>query len=75
VEVPGKLQSLAFIEKNSKRFPETSGYGYAQFDYHASAGTFSPYGKDASFGKTYCYDTCHGKEKETNYIFSAYPFR
>jgi hypothetical protein len=75
VEVPDKLQALAFIEKDSKRFPDTSGYGYAQFDYDAKSGTFTPYGKDASFGKTYCYGMCHSKVKDTDYIFTAYPFR
>lgn len=75
VEVPGKLQTLAFIEKDSKRFPDTSGWGYAQFDYDAKAGTFSAYGKDASFGKTYCYNMCHTKVQATDYIFTAYPFR
>jgi Cytochrome P460 len=75
VEVPDKLQALAFIEKDSKRFPDTSGWGYAQFDYDAKSGTFTAYGKDASFGKTYCYDMCHTKVKATDYIFTAYPFR
>jgi hypothetical protein len=75
VEVPDKLQALAFIEKDSKRFPDTSGYGYAQFDYDAKSGTFTPYGKDASFGKTYCYGMCHVTVKATDYIFTAYPFR
>ena len=75
VEVPDKLQALAFIEKDSKSFPDTSGWGYAQFDYDAKSGTFTPYGKAASFGKTYCYDMCHTKVKDTDYIFTAYPFR
>lgn len=75
VEVPDQLQALAFIEKDSKRFPETSGWGYAQFDYDPKTSTFTPYGKDASFGKTYCYETCHTKVKATDFIFTAYPFR
>ena len=28
---PDTLKSVAFIEKDSKRFPETNGWGYAQF--------------------------------------------
>src|SRR2546422_166184 len=28
---PDTLKSVAFIEKDSKRFPEMSGWGYAQF--------------------------------------------
>lgn len=75
VEVPDKLQTLAFIEKDSKRFPDTSGWGYAQFDWDAKSGTFTPYGKDASFGTTYCYGMCHIKVKATDFIFTAYSFR
>jgi hypothetical protein len=75
VEVPDKLTFVAFIEKDSKRFPETNGWGYAQFNYDAKSGTFSAYGKDASFGKTYCYGQCHVKAKATDYIFTAYPVR
>src|SRR5262245_5171011 len=29
VDVPGTLKSVAFIEKDSKRFPDSSGWGYA----------------------------------------------
>jgi hypothetical protein len=75
VEIPDTLAVLAFIEKDSKRFPDTSGWGYAQFNFDAKSGTFTPYGKDASFGKTYCYDMCHSKVKATDYIFTAYPLR
>jgi hypothetical protein len=32
---PDVLKSVAFIQKDSKRFPETSGWGYAQFLYDA----------------------------------------
>jgi hypothetical protein len=32
VEVPSTLKSVAFIEKDSKRFPNTSGWGYARND-------------------------------------------
>jgi hypothetical protein len=33
VDVPDTLADLFFMEKDSKRFPETGGWGYAQFDY------------------------------------------
>lgn len=33
VEVPDTLKSLSFIEKDSKRFPNTHGWAFAQFDY------------------------------------------
>ena len=39
--VPGDLTEVEFIEKDSKRFPDTHGWGYAMFDYDAASGTFT----------------------------------
>ena len=74
VNVPDALKSVSFILKDSKRFPESSGWGYAQFLYDAKAGTFTPFGKDASFGKNVCYP-CHTIVKDKDYIFTGYPLR
>ena len=74
VMVPDTLKSVSFILKDSKRFPETSGWGYAQFLYGAASDTFKPYGKDSSFGKDACYQ-CHTIVKEKDYIFTGYPRR
>jgi hypothetical protein len=38
--VPGDLVEAEFIEKDSKRFADTHGWGYAMFDYDAASGTF-----------------------------------
>ena len=74
VDVPATLKSVSFIEKNAKRFPDTSGWGYAQFLYDASSRTFKPYGNDSSFGKNVCYK-CHTRVQARDYIFTNYPFR
>lgn len=74
VQVPTTLKSVSFIEKDSKRFPETSGWGYAQFLYDPATRTFKPYGSDSSFGKKVCYQ-CHTKVAATDYIFTRYPER
>jgi len=71
---PAALKSVSFILKDSKRFPETSGWGYAQFLYDAASDTFKPYGSDSSFGKTVCYQ-CHTAVKGRDYIFTSYPKR
>jgi len=42
VDVPDTLADLFFMEKDTKRFPDTGGWGYAQFDYDAASATFSP---------------------------------
>src|ERR1700723_3369158 len=58
--VPGDLAAVEFIEKDSKRFPDTHGWGYGTFDYDASSATFTPatlaskppQGHDAKCGAT-----------------------
>jgi Cytochrome P460 len=74
VEVPDTLKTVSFIEKDSKRFPDTSGWGYAQFLYDPGSGTFKPFGSDSSFGKNVCY-ACHTIVKARDYIFTNYPLR
>src|SRR5262245_25722221 len=73
VAEPDTLKSVAFIQKDSKRFPETSGWGYAQFLYDAASDTYKPFGADASFGKV-CYG-CHTIVRNKDYIFTSYPRR
>lgn len=74
VNVPGAVKSVAFIEKDSKRFPDTDGWGYAEFTYDAAAATFKPVGENASFAKNVCHQ-CHSAVKAADYIFTAYPVR
>jgi len=74
VNVPGALKSVSFIEKDSKRFQDTSGWGYAQFSYDPGTDTFKPFGADAHFGAKICYP-CHVAVKDKDYIFTAYPKR
>jgi len=71
---PDTLKSVSFILKDSRRFPETSGWGYAQFLYDAASDTFKPYGSDSSFGKTVCFK-CHTAVEARDYIFTSYPKR
>jgi hypothetical protein len=73
VEVPDSLKSVAFIEKDAKRFPDTAGWGFAQFTYDAASGTFKPFGDDSSFA-TKCFK-CHTAVKEKDYIFTRYAER
>ena len=70
VEVPDALKSLAFIEKDSKRFPDTHGWAYAKFDYDAVAKTLKP-----SVTGTECGYACHSTVASRDYIFTAYPLR
>lgn len=70
VQVPGELKTLAFIVKDSKRFPKTHGWAYAVFDYDAASKTLKPRGSGAECG----YE-CHAKVAAQDYIYTAYPAR
>ena len=70
VNVPDALKSLSFIEKDSKRFPNTHGWAYAQFDYEAGSRTFKP-----SVTGSECGYSCHTAVASRDYIFTAYPVR
>lgn len=71
VLVPGALKSVSFIEKDSKRFAATNGWGYAQFKYDAASHSLKPGQTDPAFGKTLCHD-CHTAVKAQDYIFTKY---
>jgi hypothetical protein len=71
VDVPDVLQDVFFIEKDNKRFPATSGWGYAVFDYNAASDTFTP-NKD---GSANCGYACHTIVKAKDYIFHSYQKR
>jgi Cytochrome P460 len=65
--VPDTLHDVDFIEKDSKRFPDTGGWGYAQFNYDSASDTFTPDGRDANCGYA-----CHTIVAAKDYIFTAY---
>lgn len=68
VKVPDTLQDVFFIEKDSKRFPETKGWAYAAFDYDPTSDRYKP---DPS-GVVACGFACHSKVAGKDYIFTAY---
>ena len=70
VEVPDTLKSLSFIVKDSKRFPNTHGWAYAQWEYDPASKTFK-----ASVTGTECGYKCHTNVASRDYIFTAYPPR
>jgi hypothetical protein len=42
VTVPDTLKTVAFIEKDTKRFPDTHGWAFAQWAYDPATDTFKP---------------------------------
>jgi hypothetical protein len=40
--VPDTLHDVGFMERDSKRFPDTGGWGWAEFNYDPASDTFTP---------------------------------
>jgi hypothetical protein len=71
VEVPDVFKQAFVMEKNSKRFPKTGGWGYAVFNYDAASGKFTADPTSLSD----CGNTCHAAVKSKDYIFHPYDKR
>jgi Cytochrome P460 len=70
VNVPDKLKNVFLIEKDSKRFPDSAGWGYALFNYSVASDSFAPDGSG-----TNCGFACHTIVKAKDYIFHPYQKR
>lgn len=76
--VPATQHDVDFMVKDSKRFPDSGGWGYAVFDYDNATGTFKPgtaastppQGNDAKCGAA-----CHTIVKNRDYVFTEYGHR
>ncbi len=72
--VPGTLHDVDFMVKDSKRFADSGGWGWAAFNY-AATGTFTPgteadkppQGNDAK-----CGFACHTVVQSKDYVFTEY---
>jgi hypothetical protein len=69
VNVPDTLADVFLMEKDSKRFPNSGGWGYAQFDYDPKTDMFTP-NKE---GTPDCGNRCHKAVAAKDYIF--HPFQ
>jgi hypothetical protein len=75
---PGTLHDIDFMVKDGKKFSDSGGWGYAEFEYDAASDTFRPgttadqppQGNDAKCGAA-----CHTAAKNQDYVFTAYPKR
>jgi hypothetical protein len=73
VMVPDTLKAVDVIEKDTKRFPDTHGWAYAEFAYDAASDTFKPSDLSPSGGT--CGYACHTTVAAKDYIFTAFPKR
>jgi hypothetical protein len=65
--VPGTLHDIDFMVRDSKRFPDSGAWGYAQFNYDTASDTFAPDGTG-----TNCGYACHTIVASKDYVFTAY---
>ena len=73
--VPGSLHDVDFMVKDSKRFADSGGWGWAAFKYDPASDTFTPMttadkppqGNDAKCGLA-----CHTIVKTRDYVFTEY---
>jgi Cytochrome P460 len=70
VDVPDVFTQAFVMEKNSKKFPNTGGWGYALFNYEAASGKFTADPSPAD-----CGHSCHVAVKNKDYIFHPYQTR
>jgi hypothetical protein len=76
--VPGTQHDVDFMVKDSKRFADSGGWGWAVFEYDAASDTFRPgtstdkppQGNDAK-----CGFACHTTVKTRDYVFTDYGHR
>ena len=76
--VPDTLHDVDFMVKDSKRFGDSGGWGYAVFEYDAASDAWRPgdqnskppQGNDAK-----CGFACHTIVKSRDFVFTEYPKR
>ena len=71
VDVPDVFAQAFVMEKDSRRFPKTGGWGYAVFNYNAASNRFTADPKSLSD----CGNACHTAVKAKDYIFHPYEKR
>jgi len=71
VDVPDAFKEAFVMEKDSKRFSKSGGWGYAVFNYDAASGQFTPDAKSPSD----CGYACHTPVKAKDYIYHPYQKR
>jgi hypothetical protein len=69
--VPGGLRKVQFMLKDARRFPDTDGWGYADFSWDAAAGTFKAVGSGPAWAKASCHQ-CHTRVRSRDFVFTQY---
>ena len=70
VDVPDVFKQAFVMEKDSRKFPKSGGWGYALFNYDAASDTFA-----ADPSPSDCGHACHVAVKAKDHIFHPYQKR
>ncbi len=77
-KVPGELLGVGFMVRDSKRFADSGGWGWAQFKYAAASKTFAPFtmtDTPPQVNDARCGFACHTAAKGKDYVFTEYAQR
>jgi hypothetical protein len=70
VNVPDTFAEVFLMQKDSKRFQDSAGWGYAVFNYDPATRKFTP-----TADPTNCGHACHQVVKAKDYVFHPYQTR
>jgi hypothetical protein len=76
--VPGTQHDMDFMVKDSTRFADSGGWGYAYFKYDAASDTFTPAtsaDQPPQANDAKCGFVCHTIVKTRDYVFTEYGHR
>ncbi len=76
--VPGAQHDVDFMVKDSKRFADSGGWGWAAFEYDAASSTFRPAttaDEPPQDNDAKCGFGCHTLVKNKDYVFTEYGMR
>ena len=75
-DAPGALHDVDLMVKDSKKFADSGGWGYAEFEYDPATETFRPGDTNNSPPQEHdakCGFACHTIVADKDYVFTHYP--
>jgi hypothetical protein len=76
--VPSTQHDVDFMVKDSKRFSDSGGWGYGEFEYDAASATFRPgtlTDQPPQSNDAKCGFACHTIVKQRDYVFTDFAMR
>jgi len=76
--VGGPQHDMDFMVKDSKRFADSGGWGYAEFEFDAATNTFRPGNENDRPPQAHdakCGYACHTDAQKRDYVFTSYGTR